>query len=128
MVVLKLDMSWVRLKSFNKPGHTVYTISQINTYPLGTYAVQVLTSTFSSSQRTAYPEAIVVRLSARLRVVERYCGLALAAYDLRYRTYSPRRAHMPHSMMYSMHFAWQVWSMITYIVLAATPVYTHITR
>ncbi|PIL35309.1 MFS general substrate transporter [Ganoderma sinense ZZ0214-1] len=33
-----------RLKSFNKPRHTVYTIGQINTYPLGIQAVQVVTT------------------------------------------------------------------------------------
>ena len=33
-----------RLKSFNKPGHVAYTIGQINTYPLGIYALQILTS------------------------------------------------------------------------------------
>ncbi|KAF8491461.1 major facilitator superfamily domain-containing protein [Russula emetica] len=31
------------LKSFNKPGH-VYTIGQINTYPLGIYSLQILTT------------------------------------------------------------------------------------
>ncbi|OBZ66170.1 Pantothenate transporter liz1 [Grifola frondosa] len=35
------------LKSFNTSGHTVYTIGQINTYPLGTQAVQVVTSGLS---------------------------------------------------------------------------------
>jgi ACS family pantothenate transporter-like MFS transporter len=31
-----------RLKSFNKKGHPpVYTVGQINTYPLGIYALQV---------------------------------------------------------------------------------------
>lgn len=33
-----------RLKSFNKPGHQVYTVGQINTYPLGIQATQVITS------------------------------------------------------------------------------------
>lgn len=33
-----------RLKSFNTPGHTVYSIGQINTYPLGINAIQVVTS------------------------------------------------------------------------------------
>ncbi|KAI0819272.1 MFS general substrate transporter [Trametes gibbosa] len=32
------------LKSFNKPGHQVYTVGQINTYPLGIQAVQVITT------------------------------------------------------------------------------------
>ncbi|KAM5539259.1 hypothetical protein V8D89_007132 [Ganoderma adspersum] len=32
------------LKSFNTPGHTVYTIGQINTYPLGIQAIQVVTT------------------------------------------------------------------------------------
>ncbi|CDO71805.1 hypothetical protein BN946_scf184939.g29 [Trametes cinnabarina] len=32
------------LKSFNKPGHQVYTVGQINTYPLGIQAVQVVTT------------------------------------------------------------------------------------
>jgi len=33
-----------RLKSFNKPGHIVYTVGQINVYPIGIYSVQVVTS------------------------------------------------------------------------------------
>ncbi|KAI9441913.1 MFS general substrate transporter [Lactarius indigo] len=32
------------LKSFNKPGHIVYTIGQINTYPLGIYSLQIVTT------------------------------------------------------------------------------------
>ena len=36
----------LRLKSFNTPGHTVFSIGQINTYPLGIYAVQIITSMF----------------------------------------------------------------------------------
>jgi len=31
-------------KSFNTPGHRVYSVGQINTYPLGTQAVQIITS------------------------------------------------------------------------------------
>lgn len=33
-----------RLKSFNTSEKTVYTVAQINTYPLPIYAVQIVTS------------------------------------------------------------------------------------
>ncbi|KAI0715821.1 MFS general substrate transporter [Cerioporus squamosus] len=74
------------LKSFNKPGHQVFTIGQINTYPLGIQAVQVVTTL-----SYAWWSDIV-------------------------------RARWP-----PMLFA-GTWSMITCIVLAATPLYEHITR
>ncbi|THH29469.1 hypothetical protein EUX98_g4716 [Antrodiella citrinella] len=32
------------LQSFNTPGHTVYTVPQINTYPLGAYGVTIILS------------------------------------------------------------------------------------
>ncbi len=32
------------LKSFNTEGHTKYTVSQINIYPLGINVVQIITS------------------------------------------------------------------------------------
>ncbi|KAI0787375.1 MFS general substrate transporter [Fomes fomentarius] len=35
---------WRVLKSFNTPGHQVFTIGQINTYPLGIQAIQVVTT------------------------------------------------------------------------------------
>ena len=35
-----------RLQSFNTPEHTKYTVAQINTYPIGIQAVQVVTSTY----------------------------------------------------------------------------------
>ena len=34
-----------RLKSFNTPEHTVYSVGRINTYPLGIYSLQIVTST-----------------------------------------------------------------------------------
>ena len=34
----------LRLKSFNTPERQVFTVGQINTYPLGIQAVQVVTS------------------------------------------------------------------------------------
>ena len=34
-------------KSFNTPGHQVYSVGQINMYPLGIQTVQVITSRFS---------------------------------------------------------------------------------
>ena len=40
-----------RLKSFNTPGHTVYTIDQINVYPLGIYSLQIVTSMYRFSTR-----------------------------------------------------------------------------
>ncbi|RPD72453.1 MFS general substrate transporter [Lentinus tigrinus ALCF2SS1-7] len=74
------------LKSFNTPGHQVFTVGQINTYPLGIQAVQVVTTL-----SYAWWSDIV-------------------------------RARWP-----PMLFA-GTWSMITCIVLASTPLYTHITR
>ncbi|KAI0309610.1 MFS general substrate transporter [Amylostereum chailletii] len=74
------------LKSFNTPGHTVYTIGQINTYPLGIYATQIITTlTYAWTS-----DAMGARWPPML-----FAG---------------------------------TWSMITYIVLAATPVYSNITR
>lgn len=37
-----------RLKSFNRPGHIVYTVGQINTYPFGIYGLQIVTSKLPS--------------------------------------------------------------------------------
>ncbi|KAH9885787.1 MFS general substrate transporter [Cubamyces lactineus] len=74
------------LKSFNTPGHQVYTVGQINTYPLGIQAIQVVTTLiyawWSDIVRARWPPMI-------------FAG---------------------------------TWSMITCIVLAATPLYEHITR
>ncbi|KAI9000475.1 MFS general substrate transporter [Trametes punicea] len=74
------------LKSFNTPGHQVYTVGQINTYPLGIQAVQVVTTLiyawWSDIVRARWPPMI-------------FAG---------------------------------IWSMITCIVLAASPLYEHITR
>ncbi|KAH9014762.1 MFS general substrate transporter [Lactarius pseudohatsudake] len=74
------------LKSFNKPGHIVYTIGQINTYPLGIYSLQIVTTLIYAWWSDA--------------VVARWPPILVAG----------------------------VWSIITYSVLAATPVYTHIAR
>jgi len=74
------------LKSFNRPGHIVYTIGQINTYPIGIYSVQVVTTLAYAWWSDA--------------VVARWPPMVFAG----------------------------VWSIITYVVLAATPLYTHITR
>ncbi|EIW57174.1 MFS general substrate transporter [Trametes versicolor FP-101664 SS1] len=75
------------LKSFNtRAGHQVYTVGQINTYPLGIQATQVVTTLiyawWSDIVGARWPPMI-------------FAG---------------------------------TWSMITCIVLAATPLYTHITR
>jgi len=74
------------LKSFNTPEHTVYSIGQINTYPLGIYSVQIVTTLiyawWSDTVQSRWPPIL-------------FAG---------------------------------VWSIITYSVLAATPVYTHIAR
>lgn len=40
-----------RLQSFNTPEHQKYTVGQINTYPLGTQAIQVVTSKRTTSIR-----------------------------------------------------------------------------
>jgi hypothetical protein len=48
-----------RLKSFNEPGHIVYTIGQINTYPFGIYALQFVTCKFRFFYMTAAPIFIV---------------------------------------------------------------------
>lgn len=74
------------LKSFNTPGHAVYSIAQINTYPLGIYSVQIVTTLIYAW----WSDAVMARWPPIL-----FAG---------------------------------VWSIITYSVLAATPVYTHITR
>ncbi|KAL4249324.1 MFS transporter superfamily protein [Abortiporus biennis] len=74
------------LQSFNTPGHQVYTVGQINTYPLGIQTVQVITTLVwawsSDALRLRWPPIIVAGL----------------------------------------------WHMATSIVLAATPLYTHLTR
>ncbi|KAH9916186.1 MFS general substrate transporter [Amylocystis lapponica] len=74
------------LQSFNTPTKTVYTVAQINTYPLGINAIQVVTTLtwawWSDSVRSRWPPIL-------------FAG---------------------------------TWAMITNIVLASTPLYTHITR
>jgi len=74
------------LKSFNTPEHEVYTVAQINVYPIPMYAVQVVTTLvyawWSDAVQARWPPMI-------------FAG---------------------------------IWSMINCIVLAATPLYTHIAR
>ncbi|PCH39357.1 MFS general substrate transporter [Wolfiporia cocos MD-104 SS10] len=74
------------LKSFNTSEHTVYTVAQINTYPLPIYAVQVVTTLvwawWSDAVRARWPPIL-------------FAG---------------------------------TWNIVTCIVLAASPLYTHITR
>ena len=41
-------MERYRLKSFNKPGHIVYTIGQINIYPFGIYLLNIMTGKYKS--------------------------------------------------------------------------------
>ena len=72
-----------RLKSFNTPGHTVYTIGQINTYPLGIQAVQVVTS--QSSGKPHYLSTMLIDYhstprSTCLGLVVGHCSGAMAAY------------------------------------------------
>ncbi|KAH9985455.1 MFS general substrate transporter [Russula vinacea] len=74
------------LKSFNQPGHIVYTIGQINTYPFGIYSVQLVTTLVYAWWSDA--------------IVSRWPPIVFAG----------------------------MWSIITYIVLATTPVYTSIAR
>ncbi|KAH9924098.1 MFS general substrate transporter [Amylocystis lapponica] len=74
------------LQSFNTPEKTVYTIGQINTYPLGINAVQVLTTLSWAWWSDA--------------IKERWPPMVVSG----------------------------IWNMITCIVLAATPLYTHIVR
>ncbi|KAL6301177.1 major facilitator superfamily domain-containing protein [Sparassis latifolia] len=74
------------LQSFNTPEKTVYTVGQINTYPLGMNAIQVVTTLTWAWWSDA--------------VKARWPPIVLAG----------------------------TWSMITNIILAATPLYTHITR
>ncbi|KAF8259265.1 MFS general substrate transporter [Lactarius quietus] len=76
----------VSLKSFNTPEHTVYSIGQINTYPLGIYALQIVTTLIYAWWSDV--------------VASRWPPILFAG----------------------------VWSIITFSVLAATPVYTHIAR
>ncbi|KAK0223546.1 MFS general substrate transporter [Armillaria fumosa] len=72
-------------KSFNTKTHTVYTVGQINCYPLGINVMQVITSAFSTNRR------------------------------------------MLGCLTPPMLFA-GTWNIIVCIVLAATPLYTHIAR
>ncbi|KAI0253642.1 MFS general substrate transporter [Lactifluus subvellereus] len=74
------------LESFNKPGHIVYTIGQINVYPFGIYSLEIVTALIYAW----WSDAVVARWPPIL-----FAG---------------------------------TWSIITYVVLAATPVYTHIAR
>ena len=58
LLILRLTyllMRHHRLKSLNTPEHIVYTIGQINLYPLGIYAVQFVTSRsrYSAGQESA---------------------------------------------------------------------------
>ncbi|KAJ3557664.1 hypothetical protein NM688_g1349 [Phlebia brevispora] len=74
------------LQSFNTPGHQVYSIGQINTYPLGIQAIQVVTTLiwawWSDAMQLRWPPIIVAG----------------------------------------------TWHLVTCVVLAATPLYTHIAR
>ncbi|EKM58676.1 uncharacterized protein PHACADRAFT_207467 [Phanerochaete carnosa HHB-10118-sp] len=74
------------LQSFNTPGHQKYSVGQINTYPLGIYAIQIISTLvwawWSDAMQLRWPPIIVAGL----------------------------------------------WHMVVCIVLAATPLYTHITR
>ncbi|OSX57572.1 hypothetical protein POSPLADRAFT_1185553 [Postia placenta MAD-698-R-SB12] len=74
------------LKSFNTPEKTVYTVAQINTYPIPMYAVQVVTTLtwawWSDAVKARWPPMVLAGL----------------------------------------------WNMVNCIVLAATPLYTHIAR
>lgn len=74
------------LQSFNTPGHQKYSVGQINTYPLGIQAIQVVSTLvwawWSDAMQLRWPPIIVAGL----------------------------------------------WHMVVCIVLAATPLYTHITR
>ncbi|KAI0090926.1 MFS general substrate transporter [Irpex rosettiformis] len=74
------------LQSFNTPGNTKYTISQINTYPIGIQAIQVITT------------LMWAWMSDALQM--RWPPMLLAG----------------------------TWHMIVCILLATTPLYTHITR
>ncbi|THH29480.1 hypothetical protein EUX98_g4709 [Antrodiella citrinella] len=74
------------LQSFNKPGHTVYTVPQLNTYPLGGYAVAI--------------SMTLVYAWTSDGIGARWPPIVFAA----------------------------TWNMINSIVLAATPLYTNITR
>ncbi|ETW83499.1 major facilitator superfamily [Heterobasidion irregulare TC 32-1] len=71
---------------FNTSDHTVYTVAQINTYPFGIYAVQIITTLAYAW----WSDAVGARWPPML-----FAG---------------------------------TWSMVTYIVLAATPLYSHIAR
>ncbi|CCM02774.1 uncharacterized protein FIBRA_04882 [Fibroporia radiculosa] len=74
------------LQSFNTPGHQVFTVAQINTYPIPMYAVQVVTTLawawWSDAVKARWPPMI-------------FAG---------------------------------TWSMITCIILAASPLYEHVAR
>lgn len=117
-----------RLKSFNtRAGRTVYTVGQINVYPIPMYVVQMLTSKLPCPRSplvdisdfcclcTAYAwawwsDAIGLRWPP---IVFAGVGLFRVLPSACYLLASVRR---------------QVWGIIVTSVLAATPVYTHIAR
>ncbi|KAH8092630.1 MFS general substrate transporter [Cristinia sonorae] len=74
------------LQSFNKPGHTVYTVAQINTYPFGGYVVAIIMTLIYAWTSDG--------------IGARWPPIVFAA----------------------------LWNMVNSIVLAATPLYTNITR
>ncbi|KAH9969935.1 major facilitator superfamily domain-containing protein [Russula compacta] len=91
------------LKSFNKPGHVVYTIGQINSYPLGIYSLQIVTTLVYAW----WSDAVVARWPPIL-----FAGVSVEIF----------------SVIEALSIYFETWSMITYIVLAITPIYTSISR
>jgi len=87
---------------FNEPGHVVYTIGQINTYPLGIYALQIVTSGHHFYLGDSH--GLMSAFSTSVCLVERRRYASLAT-----NTFIP-----------------QIWSLITYAVLAAMPVLLHL--
>lgn len=115
--------TFFRLKSFNTPESTVYTVAQINTYPLPIYAVQILTSEsfLSDVLREGGDQCWYIYLSAFAyawwsdAVRARWPPMVLAGV-------------CREPFLLNGYSFWQLWSMAVSIVLAATPLYSHITR
>ena len=57
------------LKSFNTPEHQVYSVGQINTYPLGIQIVQVITSGFSQPDISRSTGVDWAHASGRIRIL-----------------------------------------------------------
>lgn len=77
-------MCHFRLKSFNTPEHQVYTVEQINTYPIPIYAVQVVSSPYCLYAYFARYDPHLRQHSTGMGLVVRCVENALATYHRRW--------------------------------------------